>query len=569
MPRSYTLTSALVAAHAGGPVVALDATAVGRSFRAFRSRPGPERNKSARAELARLRGDYPGPSGRVVQPEPEATPDVVLVTAIGPLEQHATQHDPSGSWIDGHDALSERLCSAFEVGDVIFCLDGPGGAVKGGPEMIRRAVEAKARYGRRCIGHTEGDCCSAHYWWALAVCDEFYVSADGFAGSVGVRGMLASIAGALAKEGVTVEVFEDPEGKAAGVPELPISEEARQRAQHEIAIAADMFRAAVCDSVIGKRAGLTPEALKSYRGRGFSGQEAVDAGLADGVATLEDVMSYALATAGSGASMDDPKKDEPGAEDAPPKNNDKPDDEGACAKCGKALAEEERYCGRCGTDRVPAGEDDDGPPSSEAPKKDEGKAIVPPAARQASTVAEALGLAPTASYPRIMTELLDVLRTADTAALVTGRKAQGEIRGGLVALVEDVRNAVAVKRELEAAQAKEMIALALRAAKVEGSRDGWVEDVVTDDGKRKGLKLGPKARGYTRDELKGYVEGKEKNGAPRRNPFAASRDAAEQAKNGALAEGVKNAPAVVQATKAGVKPDVAAGILAREFGGAA
>lgn len=498
MPRAYTLTPELVAAHAGGPVVCLEPGAIGRSHRAFSRRPGADRNRSARAELAALRGEFyaePGPVGRV---DPEPQTDVTLVRIDGAIKQHAGSAEPSGSWIDGHDAIYERLAAAFEIGDAVLCIDSPGGACAGGPENIRRAQEMKAKHGRRCTVHTEALCASGGLWWALAIGDAFYVSRDGRAGSIGARNTIGSIVGALIKDGIDLEIIEDPDGKACGDPTRPIDDEARARAQAEVTAAADMFRAAVCESAIGKRHGLTPDALKAMRGKIYQGEAAVAAGLADGVATLEDVLTEALAMAGEGATA----MPEPDDKDEKDKDGDEPEEEAmTCGTCGDKPVGKGRFCAGCGA-KMPG---DDEPPQSDRPG-----AAMPPKDESKATAAHYASL----SIPALRAAAIGMHRTLDAVARHVGAKAHGEILGCVEAVAKDAANAARYRNERNAATAKAdakeriEILMALSAADPKNHPRGNLLVDVVEGGKIVGVRPaklwsdGPEGR--TLANLRGY-----------------------------------------------------------------
>lgn len=220
---------------------------------------------------------------------------------MGPLEQRAGFHDPCGGWSDGHDALADRLCEAFEEGDVLFVGDCPGGAAAEIPANVRRALEAKDQYKRRATGFGKPMVGSAAMWWMTAVCDEIFGEADSQFGSVGARGEHVDISGMMAQEGVKKTYFADPPEKVALAPEFPLSAIGAARGNRDVTMAADAFRAAVCASPIGKRNGLTPEFLKELGADMLTGQLAVDAGLCSGVEPFETVVAYALSLAESDA----------------------------------------------------------------------------------------------------------------------------------------------------------------------------------------------------------------------------------------------------------------------------
>ena len=143
-PRSYQLSSALVASSVGAGVVCLAPAGMGRTYRLHASRPGPERNRPLmRADIG---ADLPSGAAHVIAP---VAPLLTRVDISGPLEQRAGYHDPCSGWTDGHDAIAERLCAAFASGDVLLVVDSPGGAAAGLQQAAARALKAKLHHGRR------------------------------------------------------------------------------------------------------------------------------------------------------------------------------------------------------------------------------------------------------------------------------------------------------------------------------------------------------------------------------------------------------------------------------------
>jgi len=226
--------------------------------------------------------------------EADLDPSVTIVTVRGPLEQRASLHSECGGWTDGHDAIAERLCAALCEGDVVLVIDSPGGAHAGLQEAIRRVQKCKADYGRRITAYADEMIGSAAYWWAATVADEIYLPEAGIVGSIGARSSHCSEAGHLAQEGVEVTYFAAPgAGKVAFAPELPLSEIGKQRGERDVWIAFEAFASAVSSS-----RGLSRDDLIKLDADALTGQMAVDAGLADGVASFDDVLAYALAMAG-------------------------------------------------------------------------------------------------------------------------------------------------------------------------------------------------------------------------------------------------------------------------------
>lgn len=287
--RTYRLTPDLVAAYAGGPVVCLDVGAIGRTYRLHTTRPGPSRNRPiTRRADAGLQPITTAPAEGI-----EPLPLVIRVDMRGPLEQRAGYYDVCGGWTDGYDAITERMTTALEAGDVLLVADSPGGACAGIVEAVRRIQAVKAGHGRRITGYVDECAGSAAYWILASVCDEIFLPEQGMVGSIGARSAWYGCAGALAKDGLEVEYFAFPPGKIAFAPERPLSDAGRERGQRDVMIAFEAFAAAVSQA-----RGISRDAIVDVLDADMlTGEAAVAAGLVDGVETLEAVVTYTLAMA--------------------------------------------------------------------------------------------------------------------------------------------------------------------------------------------------------------------------------------------------------------------------------
>lgn len=532
MPRasSYRLTSALVAAHAGGPVVALDIGAVGRTWTLHATRPGAELN-------ARVFADVIGADGSAYPLDALDGPVLTRVGVVGPLEECAGYHDECGGWSDGHDAVTERMISALIEGDVLAVWRCPGGAVAGCQAGIDRVLAAKAQYGRRITSFAGELIASAAAWWALAISDEVWTNSAGVIGSLGARGCHASIAGALAQEGVVVEHFAWPDaGKVALAPELPLSEVGRARGNRDVTLAGEALAAGVLAGPLARRHGLTLEGIKAMSADAYTGETAVAMGLCSGIASLEDVETYALAIAGGEmTAMSTAAEDT-----APPGDGDEaPAQEGkepssACASCASANEPNAKFCDQCGASMAARAVDDEEEPVPESkPMPPGGKAAVArmPAARPNATLAALAGLQDGASMPAIMSALARRNVAMSALATATGTTDPAAMVGGLEALVTDARAAGELRAERDTlrrrANAEERMSLLgkLQSAGVHARGELFVD--VVENGKITGRKPAPLwsagPNGRTLDNLRNYVALKLANAGPSahtpRSPF--------------------------------------------------
>lgn len=543
-PRTFQLTQQHVDQHG---VVCLDARAVGRSFVLHASRPGP----TANTPVPR-RGEVVGPSGAVedVTPTGQALkPTVTRVDIRGPIEQRAGYYDPCGGWSDGHDAIAERMIAALELGDVVLVIDSPGGAHAGLQEAIKRVQTVKAALGRKVCVYADEMIGSAAYWWACGVGDEIYAPESAIVGSIGARGAHESIAGALQQGGIAVTYFAWPgEGKVAFAPELPLSDVGKQRGERDVAMAGEAF----CAAVVTAR-GIDRDAIVELDADALPAPLALEAGLIDGLASLEDVMAAALADAGrtnEGSNMANPTAEDKSAEERKAEENKRAEEEAnradkkECGTCKAANEDDAKYCDECGSpfpgkaeedddDDDDDDEDDDDPP----PSSKKGAHPPPPErAAHARGLADLAGLPESSSIPAIKAALIPHVGLSEYVMKLTETRSPTEARGALMALVEDAAQAGKLRTELRAEKRRRAhrermdLANRLSAAQIPGYQTGdlFIDTVDEQSGKRTRVL----AKQYAEMKLgtfKGLVESKLKNApATRRDPFQPDEERARE-----------------------------------------
>ncbi len=565
MPKAsgYRLTADLVAAHGGGPVVCLAATAIGQVFAGFTEKPGAQFNQSLTADSAWSSGVYgldivePAPA----EPQPPA-PVVVRVEIAGPIAQRCEPRGDCSAFVEGHDNIAEKMIAALEVGDVLLCFDTPGGAYAGGQQAIASILAAKAQHGRHITGWVDELCASMGAWYAYALCDEIFLPIAGAIGSIGARSAHGSVAGALAQAGVAVTFACWPdEGKIAGVAELPLSDLGKSRMDRGVDEAGEQFCAALVASPYGIRHGFTREFIVGLRADCLSGANAVAAGLADGVASFAEVQSYALALSAGGQDMpglvagdEDPKKkDAPPAKDGDAKDADpKPTEEGeqpssVCKSCNMQQRPEAKFCDQCNASMA-AEPTDDAPDSDRKPGA--AAPVTPPAAMSATaSLASILGA--TGETPlALKTAAIQLRQIADTARGVTGQIVPAAIVGSLLSMpsrLDAAAQVIADRKTEQAAKVKsdkaakakadntERLALCKRGIATgapEMSRGRVYTDKVNAAGVREGVVLTAMFAEMNLDTLRAHVEGLESS-APKPNPFEPDREAAKAASGAA------------------------------------
>lgn len=525
----------MVSAAAGGDVYAIAPKAIGRSFRLFNERPGPELNERVSAEAY---------SDGLIDATAEAAPKalVSIVRISGPLEQRAGWHDECGGWSDGHDAVAERLIEAFEAGDVVLVIDSPGGAVAGLKEATRRAREAKARFGRQCFVYADEEICSAATYWACAIGDEIYAPESAIVGSIGVRIAHVSEAGALKKAGIAVTHITAPgPGKVAFAPDQPLSDLGRERAQRDVDLVFQDFQKLVVDT-----RGLKPQAVIDLDADALPAPLAKKAGLIDDVATLEEVINMALVSAAARAEDDkEPKDPEQSAAETEEEEDDK-EPESEDDKPEKDEEEDEE-------DKDDEEEDEEDEPD----KKEQALA-------SKSTVAACLGLKATASVPAQKSRALELVSLEKACRELTGKDSPAAAAGALRALADEAAESINLRREnkkLRHAANEQKRASFLRrlaAAKIPGFDRGS----LFVDSKVDGKLVSKPAPAYAEMKLatlEAFVEGKLQGRAPAASasPF---EPAIKEASLTVLTEEAKNL-----AAKLGADPDRVAASYAALF----
>lgn len=193
-------------------------------------------------------------------------------------------------------AMFRQVANDPSVGSIVIDIDSPGGAVDLVPETAAMIREAR-REDRPITAVANTLAASAAYWLASAA-DELVVTPSGAVGSIGVYTAHEDISEALAKQGVTVTLIHEGPRKVEANPFEPLSPEAMARLQADVHYYYDMFT-----SDVAKARGVPvsvvradPEKAEQHFGGGrvLQAKPAVAAGMADRVATLDDVVADAV-----------------------------------------------------------------------------------------------------------------------------------------------------------------------------------------------------------------------------------------------------------------------------------
>ena len=188
------------------------------------------------------------------------------------------------------DAMADPSVAAI----LIDC-DSPGGSVTGTPELAAEVLAARGK--KPVYAFVNGLAASACYWVA-ASCEAIYSTPSGSAGSIGVYTAHTDASEAMKKAGLSQEFISAGKYKTEGSANGPLKPEARAFIQSQI----DSFYSAFTSDVARGRGVAATTVRNGYgQGRCLLADEALKAGLIDGVCSFEQVVAKLSARVKGGA----------------------------------------------------------------------------------------------------------------------------------------------------------------------------------------------------------------------------------------------------------------------------
>lgn len=229
--------------------------------------------------------------GRPLQNEPRAY-EVVDGVAILPLEGVVAKRMNLFSQISGGmstELASRNLRQALEdpaVHSVIQWVDSPGGTVDGSQSYAYDVFNARAR--KPIVTLASGVMASAGYWFGAAAGRVYIADLTTIVGQIGIVAKHVDTSGAEAKAGIkTTEIAAGKFKRVVSAYE-PLTAEGRQSIQDQV----DYLYSIFVSDVARFRGVSEDKVLEDMaEGRVFIGQQAIEAGLVDGVSTLDDLIA--------------------------------------------------------------------------------------------------------------------------------------------------------------------------------------------------------------------------------------------------------------------------------------
>lgn len=175
------------------------------------------------------------------------------------------------------EAAFDECLADDNVKGIVFDINSPGGEVNGCADLGNRIFEARGKKPYGIVARTGGMMCSAAYWLGSS-CEKVYCADNGTLGSIGVLCCFSKWSEDLVKTQVVVS---DLSPDKAATPDTP---EGLALVKKELNDLASVF----IETVARNRGTTYQDVLNNYgKGAVFIGADAVKAGLADGVISLD------------------------------------------------------------------------------------------------------------------------------------------------------------------------------------------------------------------------------------------------------------------------------------------
>jgi capsid assembly protease len=213
------------------------------------------------------------------------TDGVAVIHASGALV-HRSRMEGSSTYLLGYNELAMQVEDAMSNPDVHAVLqvwDSPGGEVAGAFEYSDRI---SALRGQKPMWSIADNLAASAAYLGGSAFEQFAITQTAYAGSIGVVMRHVDFSRKLANDGVQVTHIYAGDHKVDANPYEPLSRGVQQDLQGEIDGLYTMF----VDAVARSRS-MKPEAVRATQAQVFRGQAAVQIGLADRVATTDQLIA--------------------------------------------------------------------------------------------------------------------------------------------------------------------------------------------------------------------------------------------------------------------------------------
>ena len=183
------------------------------------------------------------------------------------------------------------------VHSIILEIDSPGGTVDG-TQALADAVMAARISGKAIVTLGSGIMCSAAYWIGSAAQAVYIADSTTAVGSIGVVATHQDVSKAQENEGIKTTEITAGKYKRIASNYAPLSADGRKTIQEQLDYTYSIF----VDAVAKNRNVSPAAALAMADGRIFQGQQAIDAGLVDGITSMDALINRLSADRKAGKS---------------------------------------------------------------------------------------------------------------------------------------------------------------------------------------------------------------------------------------------------------------------------
>ncbi|HEY0902241.1 MAG TPA: signal peptide peptidase SppA, partial [Micavibrio sp.] len=237
--------------------------------------------------------------GMLAEKLPGQKAQVALVYAVGTIVSDDEMVQSQVSLMDGDMASAEDIARVIDesvrdkhIKTIVLRIDSPGGSPTAS-ETIRRALVTAKEKGKKVVVSMGGTAASGGYWIA-APADRIFALPGTITGSIGVAGGKFVLSGLWEKLGVNWDNVHLGENSSIISTNEPYSEAGRARMN---AVMDNIYEAFITRVAEG-RSMSKAQADQVARGRVWTGESALKAGLVDEMGGLNEALDYAAIAAG-------------------------------------------------------------------------------------------------------------------------------------------------------------------------------------------------------------------------------------------------------------------------------
>lgn len=252
---------------------------------------------------AAVRGDLRSPAAFLddeitVAPQTPAPAGVAVLPLTGVL----TPHGSMLSWLFGgsaggvqgfRDSLARAVADP-DVSAIVLDVDSPGGSVGLVPEA---AADVRAARDVKPVIAVASTLAASGAYWIASQASELHVTPSGQVGSIGVYYVHEDWSRANDRAGLQVTYISSGRYKTEGNPDEPLGEATREAWQQD---SDALYRMFVEDVATGR--GTSADAVREGYGEGrvLLAEDALAAGMVDGISTFQQIVARTLSAAAPG-----------------------------------------------------------------------------------------------------------------------------------------------------------------------------------------------------------------------------------------------------------------------------